>query len=222
MARRILDMAKDKLGELFSKTDQNFQELYDQDEVRRRAIRDTNDRVSALAEIVNNLPSTIGGGISQVLVQIPIAEDSWHENAEESIPFPIYCDIAVEGVTESMVPQLNILPISLDTAAECGFSPAVQSLDGIVRVYALTIPKGEIHANLAILGATAGTAGGGGTGGGSYVLPIATSQRLGGVKIGKGIHAEVDGTISTSGEISPEQLATTEEVNQVLKEVFGK
>ena len=40
---------------------------------------------------------------------------------------------------------------------------------------------------------------GGGGGGGSYTLPTATSNRLGGVKIGEGINVENDGTISVSG-----------------------
>jgi hypothetical protein len=44
---------------------------------------------------------------------------------------------------------------------------------------------------------------------------------LGGVKIGDGITVEADGTISASGEISPEQLATSEETLEVLNEVFG-
>lgn len=39
----------------------------------------------------------------------------------------------------------------------------------------------------------------GGSGGGGYVLPVATASRLGGVKIGSGISVEEDGTISASG-----------------------
>ena len=38
-----------------------------------------------------------------------------------------------------------------------------------------------------------------GGGGGGYVLPTATAERLGGVKIGSGISVEEDGTISASG-----------------------
>lgn len=39
----------------------------------------------------------------------------------------------------------------------------------------------------------------GGGGGGSYVLPPATANTLGGVKIGDGLEVEEDGTLSTSG-----------------------
>lgn len=41
---------------------------------------------------------------------------------------------------------------------------------------------------------------GGGGGGGSYTLPTATSNRLGGVKIGDGISVQNDGTISVNDE----------------------
>lgn len=40
---------------------------------------------------------------------------------------------------------------------------------------------------------------GGGGGGGSYVLPTATPNRLGGIKVGAGLEVEEDGTLSTSG-----------------------
>ena len=41
--------------------------------------------------------------------------------------------------------------------------------------------------------------GNGGGGGGSYVLPTATANRLGGIKVGSGLTVENDGTLSTSG-----------------------
>lgn len=39
----------------------------------------------------------------------------------------------------------------------------------------------------------------GGGGGGSYVLPTATANRLGGVKVGTGLEVAEDGTLSTTG-----------------------
>lgn len=49
--------------------------------------------------------------------------------------------------------------------------------------------------------------GGSGGGGGTYVLPTATGDRLGGVKIGGGIDVEEDGTISTNVESTAEHAA---------------
>lgn len=55
---------------------------------------------------------------------------------------------------------------------------------------------------------------GGGGGGGSYTLPVATSSRLGGVKIGSGITIDSGGTISVQGgggaEIKTIVLSTTD------------
>jgi len=45
--------------------------------------------------------------------------------------------------------------------------------------------------------------GNGGGGGGSYVLPTATANRLGGVKVGSGLTITNDGTLSTSGGTAP-------------------
>ena len=53
------------------------------------------------------------------------------------------------------------------------------------------------------------------------MLPVATATRLGGVKIGRGISVESDGTIhaSTSG-INPDDMASTEDTESMLDEVF--
>lgn len=46
-------------------------------------------------------------------------------------------------------------------------------------------------------------------GGGDYILPVATSSTLGGVKIGSGVSVSVDGTISVSTNYEPLITATT-------------
>lgn len=63
-----------------------------------------------------------------------------------------------------------------------------------------------------------------GTGGGSsYVLPIATATRLGGVKLGENIKASQDGTIIADEEkIFNAHVATSEEVENMLNEIFGE
>lgn len=45
--------------------------------------------------------------------------------------------------------------------------------------------------------------GNGGGGGGSYVLPVATASRLGGVKVGSGLTIDSGGTLSTEGGSEP-------------------
>lgn len=56
-------------------------------------------------------------------------------------------------------------------------------------------------------------------GGGAYVLPIATAERLGGVKIGSGVSATGDGTISVDAESilnDYDVMATDEEVEEAI------
>jgi len=62
-----------------------------------------------------------------------------------------------------------------------------------------------------------------GGGGGGYVLPPATSNTLGGVKIGNGVNVTSDGTISVSGGGGGGfDYSTTEEVNTGHKWIDGK
>ena len=76
-----------------------------------------------------------------------------------------------------------------------------------------------MEATIALVSPGASSSGGGG--GSTYVLPVATATRLGGVKIGKGISVAADGTItaSTSG-VSPDDMASTEDTESMLDEVF--
>ena len=60
---------------------------------------------------------------------------------------------------------------------------------------------------------------GGGGAGGHYVLPIASSKRLGGVKIGQNVQIAQDGTISVDKAPLPD-IATDAEVSAMLEEVF--
>ena len=60
-----------------------------------------------------------------------------------------------------------------------------------------------------------------GGGGGGYVLPTATANRLGGVKIGDGINVENDGTISVSG-VDVEQNFVIIRPNEEVEKENGK
>lgn len=56
-----------------------------------------------------------------------------------------------------------------------------------------------------------------------YVLPIATSDRLGGVMIGENIHVTEEGKISVdSVVIADEDIASRDDVLNMLDRVFGK
>lgn len=56
-----------------------------------------------------------------------------------------------------------------------------------------------------------------------YVLPIASADQLGGVKIGKNVHINEIGVISVdSVVVDEEDLASADEVKEMLNNVFGK
>lgn len=87
------------------------------------------------------------------------------------------------------------------------------------RVFGSEVRIYHMEATIALVSPGASSSGGGG--GSTYVLPVATATRLGGVKIGKGISVAADGTItaSTSG-VSPDDMASTEDTESMLDEVF--
>ena len=73
------------------------------------------------------------------------------------------------------------------------------------------------QATLVLLSADGGISGGGGT----YVLPVATKDRLGGVKLGDGFSTTPDGTLSYEGSGLPDEaIVTTGDTEQMLDEVF--
>ena len=146
-------------------------------------------------------------------------EEEESDEDEETGGCSLYCDAVIEGVTEDMFPVTAIHPNSLETARECELCQTARSMDGAVRFYAKQTPTGVINATVE-LSASTGTPGGGG--GGEYVLPVATRTRLGGVKIGDGIHVDADGTIyvdkdtvMTDDDLLDED-ATEEDLRRIL------
>ena len=120
---------------------------------------------------------------------------------------------------ETQFPNVALHKAALETAKNAGLCPTVQTLAGALRFWAKRSPDEDMEATVALVSPGASSSGGGG--GSTYVLPVATATRLGGVKIGKGISVAADGTItaSTSG-VSPDDMASTEDTESMLDEVF--
>lgn len=57
-----------------------------------------------------------------------------------------------------------------------------------------------------------------GGGGGSYILPPATQQTLGGIKVGSGLTVQADGTLSANGGADPEAIQEAIDANNTLIE----
>ena len=130
-----------------------------------------------------------------------------------------YVDVPVTEAAETQFPNVALHKAALETAKNAGLCPTVQTLAGALRFWAKRSPDEDMEATVALVSPGASSSGGGG--GSTYVLPVATAMRLGGVKIGKGISVAADGTItaSTSG-VSPDDMASTEDTESMLDEVF--
>ena len=82
-----------------------------------------------------------------VHTEITIPADGWTE-ADDGY----YTDIEVSDATADTVPVVSVLPDYLETAYDCGLSPAVQSMDGAVRFYADYEPEEDMTADLTLIG----------------------------------------------------------------------
>lgn len=157
--------------------------------------------------------------------EITIPATGWDVGAEESAEGTMYLDIPQDDVTAEMTPNISILPAHTATAKECGMSTAVRTLDGAVRLYTEKAPKAEMAAVLTLFQASSGPAGSGGssgTVGGDYVLPTATTTRLGGVRIGDGVNVEANGRISVDAPgILVDAVASEDDTAEMLNEVFN-
>lgn len=124
---------------------------------------------------------------------IVIPTIEWLENAEGG-EGGVYIDVVQKDVTESMIPIVSIYPNDMSIARGCGMNTTVQTINGAVRFFADKIPKKEIKASLVLLKAYHGIAGE--ITGGGYGLDIE--------------------------EFYKNYVATNEEVEKVLNEVFEK
>ncbi len=124
---------------------------------------------------------------------IVIPTTEWLENIEGG-EGGVYIDIVQKDVTENMIPIVSIYPNDMSAARACGMNTTIQTINGAVRFFADKIPKKEIKASLVLLKAYYGIAGEITEGG--YGLDIE--------------------------EFYKNYVATNEEVEKVLNEVFEK
>lgn len=152
-----------------------------------------------------------GGSIQIKNIVIPTV--GWNQEADGSGSYTI--DVAVEGAIETMFPSVSIHRTALSVAQKAGLCPSVQLLTGFLRFWALSPPTSNIPVTVALM--TPGCLSGRGC---TYVLPPATATQLGGVKIGSGITAAVDGTITASAGISSEEVVSGTDIEKMLDEIF--
>lgn len=165
----------------------------------------------------NSDPNAHGGLGGARIVEITIPADGWtlDEHGER------YIDIPVPEADESRYPDVALHKSSIETAREAELCPTVQSLEGAVRFWAKKQPTADMNATLALIISGSGDGGGNASGGGAYVLPIATSTTLGGIKLGTGLKSSADGTVSVASGVSDEDIATSDDTESMLDEIFA-
>ena len=169
------------------------------------------DEIDNLLEItVRNFGNSI---ISDII--IPVSGWTQQENNVQLLDdYGYYIDIQVAAATSEQFPSVSLHKSSLEIASKAGLCPTVQALDGKIRFWARNIPTEDMNATVALLIKSGSN--NSASGGNTYKLPVATAEKLGGVKIGDGINVTEDGTISSNSSDS----ATNEEVNEMLDEIF--
>jgi len=165
-----------------------------------------------------------GGGGTAIIKDITIPADGWdwqRESGDEETlrmdDFRCVVDVAVDDATEDMFPSVALHKEALEVAKRAGLCPTVQANAGVLRFWARNAPEADMAATVALV--SPGGASGGGSS--SYVLPVATATRLGGVKIGSGVSVSADGTISasTSG-ITQDEVVSAADTDKMLDEIF--
>ena len=150
------------------------------------------------------------------LDEIIIPTMGWVPDEDTAGKYPLHIDILCDSAEEELVPLLTILPAYLETAGACGMCPDARTMDGILRIYAKSVPAAPIHASLALLGVTQSITGNiPWEGGDAYELPVATRTQLGMVKLGEGLTGTPDGTVSVN-----RNNAKAKDIEDMLGEVY--
>ena len=127
-----------------------------------------------------------------------------------------HLDIANEALDESIIPIVAIAPESYDMALACGLKPYCKTSEGILRLYADSIPPRSILASMAFIG------------GGDAVsldsLPKATRLTAGVVKPSKGFtvneetgELNVDNDVIVTDEDLVNESETIDDIRDSLK-----
>lgn len=115
--------------------------------------------------------------------------------------------------TSALIPSGAPLLGSFHIAEDAGVVNGCETGDGVVKFYSKEIPAADISTCIILFGKG---------GGGKSDLTVATREQLGHVKIGNGIEVTEDGTISANAKVSEDQIATSDDTSEMLKEIYGE
>lgn len=175
-----------------------------------------------IRSMVNEAVTGIGTAIIKDIT-IPAEGWSWDEDLDDQggmgmDDYRYYVDVVMAEATAGHFPNIALHKKALATAKEAGMCPSAKAEDGYVRLWARNQPSEDMEATIALLLGGEGSSSGGG---GTYVLPVATSTRLGGIKVGENLSITEDGVLSATGaSVSEDDMASPTETDEMLDEVF--
>ncbi len=141
-------------------------------------------------------------GVINTVITIPA--DAWQ--TDDSGPRAYRADVVCGQSTSEHIPYVSVDSPSIDAATDCGLYDRLEAAEGVLRFWADSVPTADITARIALFGR-------GGTSSSGGILPAASSERLGAVKVGAGLNITEDGTLSVD-------TADEAEVNEMLAEVL--
>jgi hypothetical protein len=164
-------------------------------------------------------------GISRMDITIPA--DTWVSLTQEEIDalnndWTVQNEIAIETVKERMTPELTLYPEYLGAATSCGLSHVCRTVEGALRVYAHKAPSQDLKASLTLVGGSGYIGASDSADSGAVTeIPVATKTTLGGIKASDSIVVEADGTAHAAGGISGDSVASDDDVDAILDDIFG-
>lgn len=147
----------------------------------------------AVALIGAKVSEAFGSVYTALVTDIMIPADGWRQESGDE-DFPWQNDVAVAGVTAEHFPTVALDKPSLKTAIAVALCPSVEALDGVLRFWAENQPTEDMTGSVSLL-TSSGTNGielsEGGHG--RYILPVASSTTLGGIKVRDGSGFRISG-----------------------------
>lgn len=172
-------------------------------------------------EAVGEIAEDVG---SAIIVPITIPAKDWvavGEGAEGIGNYLYTIDVAVAKCLDAHYPAMALDIPSLAVAGTAGLCPTIETLDGIVRFWAMAIPTADLSGTICLRSPNllnSGTTGGGGG-------DVATDEEV------KDAVEDVFGDGPTSGggsgsgsdtpSLGGSEIATDEEVSDMLNGIFG-
>lgn len=146
------------------------------------------EAIATLQQVAQMITDYTAGIGCAVLKQITIPANGWRPMEAALAGCTVCIDVDCEEATEEYYPDMALDRASLEVAQQAGLCPTMQALDGVLRFWAKKPPEQPLTGTVALL-TTKGSAA---TGPASYVLPVASSTTLGGIKVQAGSGLTID------------------------------